>query len=501
VLALLLASPAWAYGEVVHVEVTHAAIDGYLPAIVPDAVEPGAVARLRARIDTFARNHPVHGTEWQRRHATPERFDNFALKELLLYSPEARVVGIDDSKIGGEDLADIAALASRSPDDDFRNRDRLAHDADRKPLDGVPADPAILNMGKLGALSSQAHAHYGLPPLEFSSDPSVLQSDPRRFAVASGYPAGPVLTLAPEMAQALLDLSMLAWLDGQARLAAAYQGQAFHYLADVANPVHTVQVGLYDFFKDAFFGRLWLSAMTGGGYLGELRSLPSLGIDILSSHHTLGEQITQVRLLNTTSPQSSQLRSAIASTDAPLQSDLDKIPTEGEWGAAITRALVERGSHDGAALYGATRAIAVSRLRRPGVLFDDAHDNPEDFVVTETARNAKSWFAFWELQQTSFRRAGTALRNWAERYADWSRDVARDPALAEAARTEALERLVGRQLRMLGEAEARLADYRAHPPGSTTRPERMPGMLAAEVGLVAVVLGAIAWVRRQKSTA
>lgn len=500
-LGLLLVGGAWAYGEAVHVEVTHAAIDGYLPALVPEAVETTAVANLRARIDAFGRGHGAHGAEWQRRYATPDRFDNFALKELLLYSPEARVVAIDDSKIGGEDLHDIAALASRDPDDDFRNRDRRAHDADRNPLDGVPADPAILNMGRLGALSSQAHAHYGLPPLEFSSDPAVLQSDPRRFAVASGYPPGPILSLAPEMAQSLLDLSMLAWLDGQARLAAAYMGQALHYVEDVANPAHTVQVGLYDFFKDAFFGRLMLSAMTGGGYLGELRSLPSLGIDILSSHHTLAEQITQVRLLDTTSPQSSQLRSALGSTDAPLQADLDALPADGEWGAALVRVLVEHSSRDGGALYGATRAIAVSRLRRPGVLFDDAHDDPDDFVIAETAGTAKEWFAFWELQQTSFRRAGTALRYWAQRYTQWTDAVARDPALREQARADAMERLVSRQLRMLGEAEARLADYRAHPPDTATRPERMPGMLAAELGVLAAILGVVLWRRRQKSTA
>ena len=76
----------------------------------------------------------------------------------------------------------------------------------------VPADPALLNIGKLGFLSSQAHAHYGLPQLQFSDDPEMLKTDPRRFAVASGYPKGPILTLAAEMSQLHTDLAMLAVL-------------------------------------------------------------------------------------------------------------------------------------------------------------------------------------------------------------------------------------------------------------------------------------------------
>ena len=188
---------------------------------------------------------------------------------------------------------------------DQRNRERLAYDADRKPLrdkkgQPVPADPALLNFGKLGFLSSQAHAHYGLPQLQFSDDPEVLKTDPRRFAVASSYPKGPVLTLAAEMAQEHLDLALLASLCATPEGAPAgralthlYTGQAFHYLEDVSNQVHTVQVGLYDFFVDAFKARLMMSLRTGGGYLGPLRSLSSIGIDILTNHHTLSEALAR----------------------------------------------------------------------------------------------------------------------------------------------------------------------------------------------------------------
>src|SRR5204862_4897084 len=111
--------------------------------------------------------------------------DAWAEKELLLFAPESNVFGIDrlPDKIGTPH--DAIELGAREPDDDRRNLDRFAYDPARKRLKNerggdVAADPALLNMGKLGALSSQAHAHYGLADVEFSSDPEVLKKDPRR---------------------------------------------------------------------------------------------------------------------------------------------------------------------------------------------------------------------------------------------------------------------------------------------------------------------------------
>ena len=56
-------------------------------------------------------------------------------------------------------------------------------------------------------------------------------------------------------AQEHLDLALLATLCAAPEDAASahamtylYTGQAFHYLEDVSNQVHTVQVGLFDFF-------------------------------------------------------------------------------------------------------------------------------------------------------------------------------------------------------------------------------------------------------------
>lgn len=52
----------------------------------------------------------------------------------------------------------------------------------------------------------------------------------------------------------------------------------------------------------------------------------------------------------------------------------------------------------------------------------------------------------------------------------------------------AIERLVRRQLKLIGEVEARRKDYLANPPPAAAGPERMPLMLAGEVALLAAAL-------------
>lgn len=476
---LLAADPALAYGEEVHVRVTRGALAGRLEAD-PAAPDPAAFERLRARVDRVGRADLEVGPEWARRY--PQPVDRWALKELLLLNPDKEVWGFDRFDLDAPSELELLAQASRQPDDDHRNRERLAHDADRKPRAGVPADPALLNMGRLGALSSQAHAHYGLKQLQFSEDSEVLKADPPRFAVAAGYPKGPVLTLAAEMAQANLDLALLAAIEGDRPLSLLYTGAAFHYLEDVANPIHCVQVGLYDFFVDAFKERLWMSARTGGGYLGQLRSLASIGIDILSNHHTLSEELTEKRLI----AGDTALTAALAEQAPGLDARLDPA---GEFGMLLTRAMIDASAGDGAPMYAATRAIASPRLRRAGEHFDDEKDDPFQNALPEDGALQAEWGRFWALQAASFSRAGTGLRAWMEVF---DRALPEDPAAREAFADQVATRLVRRQLTMLQAAEARRADFEANPPDSAVKPERMPGMLAGELAIgavIAVVIG------------
>lgn len=512
-LLVLFAAPAFAYGEAVHHLLTRTCIEDPALAGPVAAIDPSLPAQLWAQLDQHARAMPTEGAAWQARY--PNGLDAWSYKELLLLAPAATVWGVDRVDISAESQLLLMAQGARQPDDDYRNRDRLAYDAQRKPLQDaagkpVPADPALLNMGKLGALSSQAHAHYGLPPLDFSADSAVLQTEPKRFAVASSYPAGPILTLAAEMAQLHLDLSLLAALSdapGAQELSLLHNGQAFHYLQDTANPIHTVQVGLYDFFVDAFKARMWLSFKTGGGYLGTMRSLASIGIDILGSHHVLSENLTEKRLLEADSGQGTPEAEAILvemkKDDPALVKRLDTAlgadhPERGEFGFAITRALMEVSADYGDDVYRATREIADPRYRQEGVLFDDETD-PDLSVQKPSPENAAAYASFWKEQSDSMRRAGTVMRRWMALRGALLSSVAADPAARDALRSEVADRLVRRQLKLLGEAEARRADYLKNPPSSVTQPERMPGMLAGQVGGVALLAGVGVWLRRRRA--
>ncbi len=476
---VLAASLALAYGEKVHAELTEEALRAAVgdQQVLPATAEQVDV--LLARIDAHGRGSPDLAAAWAARYPTPADFDRWALKELLCLNPDNDVYGFDRFDPETSQLA-LLSVSARRPDDDYRNRDRLAHDAARKPRDGVPDDPIILNMGKLGSLSSQAHAHYGLDQLEFSEDPEVLQTDPPRFAVAAGWPGGPIVTLAAEMTQAHLDLATLAALDGATGLASAYAGQGFHYLEDTGNPIHTVQVGLYDFFKDAFFQRLGISVGTGGGFFGELPSLASIGIGILTNHHTISEQLAEKKLL----AGDARLAGALTGDDADFAATL---PTSaaGDFAVTATRALIHRGAPDGAPMYASTRAITHKRYRKWGVSFDDKNDDPE--AALRSGVSDAEMEAFWALQETSFRRASTAIRRVWGLHQEAITAALATPEATDAARAEVLDRLVRRQLKARADAEERRAKYLATPPAEASAPAKQPGVLAAEVGGAAVL--------------
>src|SRR5205807_9668230 len=77
-----------------------------------------------------------------------------------------------------------------------------------------------------------------------------VEKEPWRFAVpptAHAYGA--------ELAQLYTDLAFLAAnsnLPGREWLATCFAGAAFHHVEDVGNQIHTVQVGIYEFFRAAW---------------------------------------------------------------------------------------------------------------------------------------------------------------------------------------------------------------------------------------------------------
>jgi hypothetical protein len=336
----------------------------------------------------------------------------------------------------------------------------------------------------------------------FTEDSDVLQTDPKRFAVPVGYPPGPILTIADDMAQEHLDLALLAALEeapGADALSWMYTGQGFHYLEDVGNPIHTVQVGLYDFFVDGYKARLKMGLLSGGGYLGPMRSLGSIGIDILTSHHTLSEELTEKRVLEAVAgggtAEAQALLAAMSEEDAALDATLDQaLAATGPrdpFAQAITRALIDVSAEHGDDVYRATRAIAEPRYRREGVLFDGDADDPDSAVLPQAA-NAQAYAEFYRLQAESFRRVGTALRRWMELERQAVSEASASPEATEQLRGAVLDRLVRRQLAALGEAEARRTEYLANPPSKTSAPERSLPILLGEIGGVGLVAGLVA---------
>src|SRR5229473_3215603 len=76
---------------------------------------------------------------------------------------------------------------------------------------------------------------------------------------------------APDGSPVPYDPATLDWL------AACFAGAAFHHLEDVGNQIHTVQVGIYEFFRDAWMQSKLRDLRTLGGLLGERRSLRQIG--------------------------------------------------------------------------------------------------------------------------------------------------------------------------------------------------------------------------------
>ncbi len=516
---------AHGYAEDVHYQLALRSLEKTPLAASAGQASLVATAAVRSAIDTHARRSPALRDAWVKRYPTPNDFDDWALKSFLLLEPGARIFGIDrlDERVAANArLLDLVAQASRHPDEDWRNRERLAYDPKRVAIKdkkgaSVPADPAILNMGKLGALSSQAHAHYGLAQVEFSPDPDVLKSEPRRFARKAGYERAPIITLAAEMAQIHLDLALIAALSdapGSVELSWLYAGAGFHYLQDVGNQIHTVQVGLYDFFKDAFLERLKMGLLTGGGYIRPMRSLASIGIDILTNHHVLSEHLTQKRFTSALSgggsPDGQRLVVAAQQDDPEFAARIDAAlaplgtsPERSEFGLLMTRALIDASSFEGAEVYRATRSLALPILRSRFGQYDETRDDPDLFVLPRQADTSAAYEQFFGLQEKAFRRVGTALRRWVmlQRKAtgqDGSSQSAEDRA---AIRAIALERLIARQLHMLDQQDARLADFLRQPPELQTQPEKAPGLLAADLVLL-LGLGLLAFlvIRRRRST-
>jgi hypothetical protein len=439
-LLLLLAPAARAYDQRVHEMLSTAACHVKRPP-VGDA---GAVRMLREELwrwGTQARD-PQTRARFTQRYPTAASFDAWAMKQLFALNPDKHVAGFDDDVAlpDGSDACLVYSRASRLPDDDERNRDRFRHDARRAVINDawgqpLPDDPATLEMGGRTGLSSQAHAHYGLPRLAFSDDPDVLKHDPRRFAVPPT-----VHTFGADFAESYTTLAVLAaHLPDRAqgeRLALTFAGAAAHHLEDVANQIHTVQVGIYDFFVDAKIQSLLEELTSLGGYVGPRRGFVSIGIDIIANHHVLAESLFAKHLLTPDDPVAKQLAATLP--DAEFQAALDRVAQtcSAGFGRSLAEALIDRSSYEGPLVYRAIRAIAQRRWSRAGEHYDE-RDDP-DAAIKPGADTSE----LYRLESVGARRAIQTLDAWWLRFeACHDAKPDGDAALAESLLRQRLDAL------------------------------------------------------------
>lgn len=397
--AALLSTRALAYNEAVHAFITeHAVHDSRV--LTPPTQDDLDGFRI------LFWQHAIEHPEFAHHYPSVDSFSAWEFKQFLMLNPEARVHGFD---LTPEDAAPmqrgrLLALASRWPDEDGRNRDRFLRDGRTheviKAKDGspMPYDPATLDFGGLTGTTSQAHAHYGLVEGPLSDDPAVLKSEPWRFAVPPTAHA-----YGPEFVGIYTDLAALATtseLPSAAWLEAVFAGAAFHHLEDLCNQIHTVQVGTYQFFREAFLQSKLRDLETLGGLLGQRRSLRQIGVRLIANHHLLSEDYFAKHLETLHTGEIEEPDAAIAGA------------------ADLPRAIIEKSSREAPEVYRLAWRFSAKTLRDgvSGHEYDGANgDDPDAFVShTRDARAAIAEFNAIELR--GIRRAVTAVRAWERRF-------------------------------------------------------------------------------------
>jgi hypothetical protein len=511
IVLVTFAPSARAYEERIHTLLEERALPADLAAtpLVPATLDDADA--LRRAIWSAGAAHPDADVRRRfiARYPTEAGFDRWAFKELLGFAPEAEVYGIDRLPAAQGRVGEVMAAGARQPDEDRRNQERFAHDSARKVRidrygEPLPLDPAQLDMGSLHGTPSQAYAHYGLPHIQFSDDPDVLKKEPWRWA----YPPT-AQAFAPEFAQELTDLAVCAatvGTDGGPALGWLFLAHADHYIADVANQIHTLQA-VYGFFFDAKIESYKEELRSLGGLLRSRPDFVTIGIGIIKNHHFLVEQLWSKRVFEAVAghgrPGIAAALDAIAAGDGSLEQALDArhVGPGDEFGRAIAEEVVAASCREGGEVYDAIRDVAVRDLSRvcdrssnraPSCDYAEGMDPDESLRPDpDPATLAK----LYRLEGAGFARAGSALRRHARLYvAELTRarggEEARRAVFAAAA-----QRLVQNQLGLLEQAEQRLAGYQPRPPRVEQIDWPVPGGLLA-VG--AVIIGVPAWLVRRR---
>ena len=514
----LLAVPAAAvaYGVWVHAVVPVEVLSRLDPKLVPPVrttMISGATDADLVRFRLWFYNRAVAIQDsgihraFLKRYPNAAAFDAKAFKAFLMMNPEAQVLGVDPfaAVYGARTRNDIAMdptapyqpgsklsiataleMGSVFVDIDRRNQDRLFRTADGRVVltargDTVPMDPMTLNWGRLTGLSSQAHAHIGLNHEHHSSDPGTLSMTPWNFVIAIGFPTDSVESYAEQNAQLYTDLSYIAMLSGGSgsdMLSDLYAGNAMHYVADVGNAIHTLQAGIERFYTDATM-QYWMHRFkTVFGLFGATPSRNSIGLDILTNHHTLSEKLFQVELQQAWRLDSLGKRDSVSASmrgvlDAMRNGDpMFKRVLESAvlsnahkywyppFGSLIAGTVIDSSYQDGATIYRLTREIAVPRLHKFGVAidFDTVPDAKVwDYVQDRSDPQIRAMLDTFNLYQgKAMARVHDALTSWWDRYIITSRTQPKDRA---ALIDGLMKRVLRAQLNYLNAADARRQEY------------------------------------------
>ncbi|HET8725779.1 MAG TPA: hypothetical protein VFM53_16400 [Anaeromyxobacteraceae bacterium] len=464
---MLFPAPAAAYEERVHQLIGERA----LPATLPRDLGPATAADVdELRIATWragaSHPDPAVRARFLARWPTEAGFDAWAWKEFLGLTPEARVVGLDVLPAPEPDARTVAALASRRPDDDRRNVERFAHDAGRRVRTGpdgkpLPRDPAQLDMGALTGLSSQAHAHYGLPDLAFSDSPEVLKEDPRRWAWPPTARA-----FAADFAQVHSDVALAAataGTPGGRTLAWIWLGAAHHYVEDVANQIHTLQA-VYPFFRDAKIESWKQNVLSLWGWLRPRPGFEEIGLGIIKNHHLFLEDLWGARVFDAAAgrpaPQGAMAGlAALAAGDPEEEAALDalRLDPAGPFARVLTAQVIDASSREGAEVYLVARDLANPRLSRARYEYRAGTADSELRASPDPATMAR----FLALQSRGFARAASAVRRHVRLFEEELRRAGRSDADRLAVRDVVLRRLVADRVAAADAADARLEAWLA----------------------------------------
>jgi hypothetical protein len=417
--------------------------------------------------------------------------------------------------------AGLLAHGSMLPDTDKRNQNRLWHkedgavETDRYGR-AIPIDPIALNMGNRTGLSSQAHAHYFIPYKDLSDDPDTLKDRPERFAVSMGWPEKEVKTFGDSQAQMHYDLAALTTFWSQdhpadqnvatlARgIAWLHLGASLHYVQDAGNPIHNVQIGLYDFFKTAKIQSILENFLTAGGLLFDRMGFYQRGLNILSNHHLISEAIAEAIIFANTeqfemAPYPGYDPPQLAENQDPwsLVSDhpslfivyMSYYPARD-----LVQHLGTLGAPEASNIYALTFEVTSGSLHKGSSTVPDEPTRVGNLLTRNTSKGAEVLRALDPLLRRPLMRTLLASQLLIRRFHQdfvHTRETATTPQSGNS-RKAVVRRLVAERLNAMDAEDSRRSAFRHAPPEPS---EEGVGWLYFFADLVIIILFASIWTR------